>query len=150
MTWDNATTLQIDIIDSSTGKVVYQRVEDDGVAVLKYLVLDLGAYRFQITNLGPNVTNFTLTVNLHEDMDGDTLKDFEEVALGTSPYLRDSDLDGLSDDFEIAAGTDPTSPDTDGDGASDYDEYTWGSSLFSNDTDGDLIGDAVEAIALPV
>ncbi|MFW9918882.1 MAG: M28 family peptidase [Candidatus Thorarchaeota archaeon] len=145
VTWDNATTLQVSIVNSETGEVVYQRTESDGTAVLKYLVQDFGAYHFNVTNIGGGATNFTLTVTLHEDMDGDTINDYDEVALGTSPYLRDSDLDGLSDDFEINAGTNPTSDDTDGDGASDYDEYTWGSSLLSNDTDGDLISDGTEA-----
>lgn len=145
VTWDGDTTLQVSIIDSQTDEVVYQRVEDDGNAVLKYLVQDLGAYHFEITNIGASTTNYSLTVTLHEDMDGDTIKDFDEVALGISPYLRDSDLDGLSDDFELGAGSDPTLEDSDGDGASDYDEYTWGSSLLLNDTDGDAISDGMEA-----
>jgi len=145
VTWDSATTLQISIVNSETDEVVYQRTEDDGTAVLKYLIQDLGAYHFNVTNIGGTPTNFSLTVTLHEDMDGDTIKDFDEVAMGTSPYLRDSDLDGLDDDFEVSIGSDPTSSDSDEDGASDYDEFTWGSSLTSNDTDGDQIEDGIEA-----
>ncbi len=145
LTWDSGNMMQVSIMDAETREVVYQRTEDDGMMVLKYLVLDLGGYIFNVTNIGSSSTNFTLTVTTHEDMDGDGIKDFEEIEIGTSPYMRDSDLDMLSDDFELSIGSDPTSQDSDGDGASDYDEYLWGSSPLSNDTDADLISDAVEA-----
>ncbi|MGB0415428.1 MAG: PA14 domain-containing protein [Coraliomargarita sp.] len=39
-------------------------------------------------------------VNATDDFDGDTLSNFEEWQLGTSPALADSDGDGLGDGFE--------------------------------------------------
>ncbi|MCK5151776.1 MAG: M28 family peptidase, partial [Candidatus Thorarchaeota archaeon] len=145
ITWDGNSTLQATIIDLSEGTVIYNRIEVDNLIVMKYLVSEYGSYAVNVTNLGVVPTNYTLTITAHEDIDGDTLTDLEELDYGTSPYLRDSDQDQLDDDFEIAIGTNPTSDDSDGDGASDYDEFIWGSSLLSNDTDGDLIGDGLEA-----
>jgi hypothetical protein len=145
ITWDGNATLQALILNNAEDTVLYNRTEDDNLLVMKYLVSEYATYVVNITNLGVLLTNFSLVITAHEDVDGDTLTDMDEIGYGTSPYLRDSDRDGLEDDFEIAAGTDPASEDTDGDGASDYDEYIWGSSLLSNDTDGDLIGDGMEA-----
>ncbi|MHA2425065.1 MAG: M28 family peptidase, partial [Candidatus Thorarchaeota archaeon] len=145
VTWDGNSTIEATILKIGTGEVLYNRTEDDNLIVMKYLISDYGGFAINVTNLGVLLTNYTLTITSHEDVDGDTLTDLEELDYGTSPYLRDTDLDALDDDFEIALGTDPTSDDSDGDGASDYDEFIWGSSLLSNDTDGDLIGDGLEA-----
>ncbi len=145
ITWDQNTIIE-GTIHNSTWSPRYQRIEDDGLLVMKFLSRKVGSYYINTTNRGVNPTNFTLSVTAFEDIDGDTITDVDEIALGTSPYLRDSDRDGLSDDFEISLGTNPTLNDTDGDGASDYDEYTWGSSLLSSDSDGDQIDDGTEAM----
>ncbi len=145
VTWDGNATIQATITDISGQNIHYNRTEDDNLIVMKYLVLEYGSYMVNITNLGVVLTNYSLIITAHEDVDGDTLTDLQELDVGTSPYLRDSDGDLLDDDFEIVTGTNPNSADTDGDGATDYDEYIWGSSLLSNDTDGDLIGDGIEA-----
>ncbi len=144
VTWDGPTTIQASIVDSATDEVVYQRTESNGAMNLKYLAQSLGEYRLNVTNIGANPTNFTLSVTAHQDMDGDTIPDDEEVVIGTSPYLRDTDQDGLTDNFELSWGTNPLSNDTDGDGASDFYEYTVGSNPLVTDTDGDNITDGVE------
>ncbi|MFW9908796.1 MAG: M28 family peptidase, partial [Candidatus Thorarchaeota archaeon] len=145
ISWDADTTINAVIFNPTSGQVLYQRTEDDGVIVMKYLVLSYGSYSFNVTNVGSNPTNYSLIITALEDADGDTLFDPVEVSLGISPYLRDSDRDGLDDDFELELGTNPASSDSDGDGASDLNEFTWGSSLVSNDTDNDGIGDGTEA-----
>ncbi|MDF1538913.1 MAG: M28 family peptidase [Candidatus Thorarchaeota archaeon] len=144
ITWDQNVAMKGTMMNASYIPQ-YQRIEDDGILVMKYLPSRYGTYILNITNLGGILTNFTVSVVSYSDIDGDTINDFEEIALGTSPYLRDSDRDGLSDNFEISLGTNPTNRDTDGDGASDYDEYTWDSSLLSSDSDGDQIDDGTEA-----
>jgi hypothetical protein len=145
ITWDGNATLQTTMMIDNDASILYNRTEDDNLIVMKYLVSEFGSYIVNVTNLGVVLTNYSLVITAHEDVDGDTLTDLAELDYGTSPYLRDSDRDLLDDDFEIAIGTNPTSEDTDGDGASDYNEFIWGSSLLSNDTDGDLIGDGIEA-----
>jgi hypothetical protein len=42
--------------------------------------------------------------------DGDSLRDADEIALGTDPYDADSDGDGFSDGGEVTAETDPLDP----------------------------------------
>ncbi len=66
-----------------------------------------------------------------EDLDGDTLTNFEEFILGTDPTKPDSDGDGLSDGYEVVFGTDPMNPDSDGDGLFDGDEIAFGTDPLS-------------------
>jgi hypothetical protein len=57
------------------------------------------------------------------DLDGDSLDEARERALGTDPYNWDTDGDGLSDYDEVAIWkTDPLNADTDGDTYKDGDE----------------------------
>lgn len=49
------------------------------------------------------------------DIDGDTLSNTQEVAIGTDPRNSDSDRDTLTDSQEVATGTNPLNNDTDGD-----------------------------------
>ena len=44
------------------------------------------------------------------DVDGDTLSNSDEHALGTNPRSGDTDTDGFNDNVEIDAGTDPLDP----------------------------------------
>jgi hypothetical protein len=44
------------------------------------------------------------------DIDGDGLRDRDEVALGTNPFLPDTDQDGWLDGAEVAVGTNPLDP----------------------------------------
>ena len=82
------------------------------------------------------------------DVDGDSLTDSEEAALGTDNTLWDSDGDGLSDDFEYlnaaTYGTDPLDADSDDDGLTDGQEFRWVTLIDTADTDNDGLGDAQE------
>jgi hypothetical protein len=92
------------------------------------------------------------------DSDFDGLTDLEEVAIGTSPYWRDTDGDGFSDGMEWRfrlSGLDPLDPtdgqcsdldriDSDGDGLADCEEIFIGTLRRSFDSDADGIPDWVE------
>ena len=83
---------------------------------------------------------------LHADGDADDLEDGAEITrFGTDPMQADTDGDGVSDPEEIRAGTDPTVGDTDGDGLSDQREIdTLPTDPTRADTDGDGLDDARE------
>ena len=49
------------------------------------------------------------------DLDGDGLRDCEELYFGSNPRFFDSDLDGLPDAVEVAAGTDAATADANAD-----------------------------------
>lgn len=81
------------------------------------------------------------------DTDGDTLTDYEESQLGSSPYSADGDGDGLSDWDELFVHhTNPNSRDSDGDGVSDWDEImvNFTNPLSGLDGDSDGIPDDLE------
>lgn len=68
------------------------------------------------------------TPDAEEDSDGDGLKNFEEVKLGSNPALSDTDFDSLSDYDEVYLYyTNPLNEDTDGDGVTDGKEILIGS-----------------------
>jgi hypothetical protein len=82
-----------------------------------------------------------------DDTDGDTLKDWEEVDLGTGLHLTDTDFDGVDDGEERALGTDALNRDTDGDGLLDGDESTYGTNPLvadAFDRDGDSNADGLD------
>ncbi len=65
------------------------------------------------------------------DTDGDTLTNYEEHILGTSPTSADSDGDGMRDDWEVKWGLNPSNPadatvDTDSDSVSNLREFQIG------------------------
>ncbi|MEM7383349.1 MAG: LamG-like jellyroll fold domain-containing protein [Verrucomicrobiota bacterium] len=68
------------------------------------------------------------------DVDGDTLTDGEEIALGTDPFSADTDRDGVSDGDEAAGPTDPLEADTDGDGFGDGSELAQGFDPVDSDS----------------
>lgn len=102
------------------------------------------------------------------DLDGDSLNNSREVALGTGindqdtdsdglldglevtkyetdPKEADSDDDGLNDGRELNLDTDPMNPDTDGDGLTDGEEVNeYGTDPKERDTDGDGLTDPRE------
>ena len=87
------------------------------------------------------------------DDDGDTLSNYQECQLGTSPVLRDTDRDNLSDPNELTYGSNPTNPNTDGDAIGDGCEVKWRTLHLLSldpvvpdaDSDGDGIPNAVES-----
>ncbi|MGX0629430.1 Rib/alpha-like repeat cell surface protein/thrombospondin type 3 repeat protein/putative Ig domain-containing protein [Corynebacterium afermentans] len=79
-----------------------------------------------------------------DDMDGDGVKDADEVKDGTDPKNPDTDGDGLTDGEEKELGTDPNNPDTDGDGVNDGQEKKDGTNPLEKDSDGDGLTDAEE------
>jgi hypothetical protein len=86
-------------------------------------------YRFSYTSISPTGGSGNLLddASFGIDQDGDSLLDYEELALGTNPLDFDSDNDGLKDGEEVITyGTNPLLEDTDVDGAPDGDEVTAG------------------------
>lgn len=62
-----------------------------------------------------------------EDADSDGLRNYQEFANGTKPFVSDTDDDGMLDGWEVQYGLDPNTPsaynDEDGDGKTDIDEF---------------------------
>ncbi len=62
-----------------------------------------------------------------EDADSDGLRNYQEFANRTKPFVSDTDDDGMLDGWEVQYGLDPTTPsaynDEDGDGKTDIDEF---------------------------
>ncbi|MGH4118052.1 cell wall-binding repeat-containing protein [Clostridium sp.] len=79
-----------------------------------------------------------------EDIDKDTLNNYDEMQLASNPNLDDSDFDGLKDADEKQRGTNPNNIDTDEDGLSDFKEVELGTNPLIKDTDGDGILDGDE------
>ena len=80
------------------------------------------------------------------DDDGDGLNDTEEIALGSSPLLKDTDEDGIPDNWDPS----PVDPDGDfdGDGILDRDEYNPNSTTGNPaDSDGDGVNDMLQGVA---
>ena len=63
-----------------------------------------------------------------EDLDGDSLTNFQEFQFGTDPTISDTDEDGLSDGDEINFHSSILLLDSDGDGYEDAEEVSKGSS----------------------
>jgi hypothetical protein len=92
-------------------------------------------YRFSYTSISPTGGSGNLLddASFGIDQDGDSLLDYEELALGTNPSNPDSDNDGLKDGEEVITyGTNPLLADTDGDGAPDGVEVTVGTNPKQN------------------
>ncbi len=80
------------------------------------------------------------------DPDGDGLNDFQEINLGTKPFVADTDGDGLNDGFENGlVDYDPLLRDSNDDGTPDSDEDIDGDGLTNNqelsitDTDPEVV-----------
>lgn len=91
-------------------------------------------WRFRTSGFDPLDPTDALCAPLEQgDLDGDGLRDCEELVLGTSRRAYDSDADGLSDFVEALFGGDAGSAtplqdyasDHDADGASNADELRW-------------------------
>ncbi len=85
---------------------------------------------------------------LNPDMDGDGLKDGEEINIyGSIANKVDSDKDGLNDGDEVYIhSTDPINIDTDNDGLPDGWEINNGTNPLQDDADGDLDNDGLNNI----
>jgi hypothetical protein len=79
------------------------------------------------------------------DTDADGVDDGDELERGSDPLDPDTDADGLTDGREATLGSDPTGVDTDDDGLTDDREVALGTDPAAADTDGDGLGDAAEA-----
>lgn len=80
-----------------------------------------------------------------KDTDGDSLSDYEEVAIShTDPKASDSDRDGLFDGEEVRLKSSPLKADTDADGLGDAEEAMRGTDPSMADTDGDALTDGDE------
>ncbi|MHA1882253.1 MAG: hypothetical protein ACTSUO_04330 [Candidatus Thorarchaeota archaeon] len=144
ISWNNTSSFDTQIVSASSGATIYQRIEADSHITMKCLLSVLGVYSVLVTNVGTQVSEYTMSITYQNDLDGDTLSDTDEAVLGTSAHLQDTDQDGLPDNLEIALGTSPTNPDSDGDGAADGLEYNLGSDMLASDSDGDSLLDGFE------
>lgn len=79
-----------------------------------------------------------------EDLDKDTINNYDEIMLGSNPKLDDTDFDKLKDGDEKTRGTKLDNADTDGDGLSDFKEVELGTNPLVKDTDNDGILDGDE------
>ncbi|MEK7705877.1 MAG: VWA domain-containing protein [Myxococcota bacterium] len=91
-------------------------------------------WRFRNSGFDPLDPTDALCTPLEQgDLDGDGLRDCEELVLGTSRRSYDTDADGLSDPLEVIFGGDGNSAtplqdyesDNDADGGSNADELRW-------------------------
>jgi|GEM_PF-1837859 len=83
------------------------------------------------------------------DADRDSLKDGQEISLGTDPKSDDTDKDGLKDGWEVAysldpAATDDAQQDPDGDQLTNLAEQDRGTKPNDPDTDSDGLNDGYE------
>jgi len=82
------------------------------------------------------------------DPDNDTLTNFEEYLIGTSPIQADTDFDGMNDNYEVFYGLNPlindAEEDLDNDGLSNFLEHGLGTLPNNSDTDGDGMPDGWE------
>lgn len=111
-----------------------------------------GTYRVQVQKSGcgaatspavtvpPPVTDLDIGLTC-PDSDGDGLKDYREIELGTNPSEADTDDDDLGDNNEVALGSDPLDSDTDNDGLGDGPEVQAGSNPLDDDSDDDSVLD---------
>jgi hypothetical protein len=95
-----------------------------------------------------NSTTFTVrVVHRSGDVDGDGLRNAEEVEYGTELLDEDTDEDGLRDGVEVHVfGSDPTVVDTDDDGVDDDNEVQNASAPRLQDTDDDSLADLTEIL----
>jgi hypothetical protein len=91
-------------------------------------------WRFRASGLDPRDPSDGRCSSIDRgDVDGDGLRDCEELFIGTSRRSVDTDHDGLPDRVELVLGSDPTSAnaeadmfaDADADGGSNFDEVRW-------------------------
>ncbi len=81
------------------------------------------------------------------DIEGEGLKNYEEMGYGTNPVSSDTDGDNLTDYDEIYIyGTNPLVADTDGDRLTDYDDLKLGFDPLIQDTDGNGVMDGDEKV----
>jgi parallel beta helix pectate lyase-like protein len=103
---------------------------------------------------GDSLTNYEESVNGTDpndtDTDDDGMDDYWEVSYGLAPLddedsNTDLDWDGLTNIEEYGEGTDPTDKDTDDDELSDYDEIeVYFTDAFDTDGDNDGLTDGAE------
>jgi parallel beta-helix repeat protein len=77
------------------------------------------------TDLLSSILDIKLGAGFNEesDSDGDSIKDTEEVLLGSDPFSSDSDADGMDDFIELyEKGSNPSKWDSDSDGLSDQED----------------------------
>ena len=77
------------------------------------------------TDLLSSILDLKLGAGFNEeaDSDGDSIKDTEEVLLGSDPFSSDSDADGMDDFIELyEKGSNPSKWDSDSDGLSDQED----------------------------
>jgi len=102
----NAYKLQFEQSLNASGMIEYDQYS---VWVLPYLPVLKISYPAKGMTL--ELSSFQIkggTVNCNTDTDGDTLKDYEELAVyHTHPAKCDTDNDGIDDQIEIQKGSDP-------------------------------------------
>ena len=118
--------------------------------------LSVGTHELHVSMYEPatggpvRVNETTVTVRVARrsgDLDGDGLRNADEVAAGTELLDEDTDDDGLRDGVEVHVfGSDPTAADSDDDGVADADEVQNASAPGLRDGDDDSLADLAEIL----
>ncbi len=143
LTWNKNSSVHSEIL-TPTGATTYSRTEDDQAISMSYLNPTRGAYKLRFTNNGNESIDIIYSYAQFQDLDWDTLDDYEEFLFGTDSLSSDTDVDLLSDPDEQALGTNPRVQDTDEDGAIDGIEVIYGCNPLVQDSDGDTLTDGFE------
>jgi hypothetical protein len=158
LTRDGQRTFRPSVEDSiAAAEVTLRELEERNVTLsVPADGLSVGTHELHVSMYEPStgspvrVDETTVTVEVIRqsgDVDGDGLRNANEVAEGTELLDSDTDDDGLRDGVEVHVfGSDPAVADTDTDGVADAEEVQNVSAPRLSDGDGDSLSDLAEIL----